>query len=77
MAVVTISPAWKSGIAAAGVGDGRGVGVGRGVGDAVGLGDGVTGGGALGVSSGGKVQADSATAKRIPRGARGVPTPSG
>jgi hypothetical protein len=75
--VATISPASKSGIAAAGVGDGRGDGVGRGVGDGVGIGDAVAGGGGLGVSSGGMVQADSASARSGPIITRIVPTRSG
>ena len=74
MVVLTISPAAKSGTAAAGVGeavaDGAGVAVG------VGLGDGEADGVGVGVRGGGKVQAPSITPRNRPIGPRSVPTPS-
>jgi hypothetical protein len=75
MVVETISPAAKSGTAAAGLGEGLGDGVGVGAG--VGLGEGDAVGAGVGVRGGGKVQAASIIARTRQSGPPSFPTGSG
>jgi hypothetical protein len=72
MVVVTISPAAKSGVAGAAVGEAVADGLGVGIG--VGLGDGEADGDGVGVRGGGKVQAPSTTARTMPIGPLSLPT---